>query len=149
MSTQGAAGGLCWSVDATPLGVELPAVEGATQTIAFVSAKGQIGASVRTVAIEQTIVAAGVFEQHQVLSQQSNRLDRANGHLGVQGRVEFVNEGDGLPVLAHELATRRAWADAGDAFVQFGFHARTPQGQSDAMVNRYHRRFIPALDTDL
>jgi hypothetical protein len=41
-----------------------------------------------------------------------------------------------LPVLAHELATGRARADAGDAFVQIGFHGGTPQGQWGAMVNR-------------
>jgi hypothetical protein len=40
----------------------------ATEAIAFVATKGQVGAAVGTVAIEQTKLTLRIFEQDQVLA---------------------------------------------------------------------------------
>ena len=119
---QRAAGGLGRGFEAVTFDVELPAVEGAAQAVAFMAAISQVGATVRAVAVQQAELALGVFEQDQVLAEQPHRLDRTHGHARVQVGVELVHQRHRLPVVAHQLATRGAGADAGDALVQVCFH---------------------------
>jgi hypothetical protein len=52
--------GLGRRVGAAAGGVELPAVEGAAQAVALVPAKGQVGAAVRAVAVQQAEAAVGI-----------------------------------------------------------------------------------------
>jgi hypothetical protein len=48
--------------------VKFPAMKRATEAIAFVATKCQVGAAVGTVAIEQTKLTLRIFEQDQVLA---------------------------------------------------------------------------------
>jgi len=50
-------------------------MEGASQAIAFVAGKGQIGAAVRARPIEQTKLALLVPKEHQILTEQAHRLE--------------------------------------------------------------------------
>ena len=84
--------------------------------------KGQVGATVGARPVEQTKLPLLITEQHQVLAQQSHRLQGPLGHGGVQARVEFIDQRHRLPVVAHQLSARRTRPDAGDAFVSVGLH---------------------------
>ena len=139
---QCAASGLGRGFDALARHVELPAMKGTAQTIAFVAAKGQVSASVRAIAVEQTVVALRVAKQHQVLPQNAHRLDGANRHARIERGVEFVHQGDGLPVVAHHRAARRARPDAGDQLVLFCFHVclRTAWSVSDRCMRQMGTR---------
>ena len=113
-------------------------MKGAAQAVAFVAAKGEVGAPVRAVAIQQTKASLGVFEQHEVLAQQANRLHGTDRHGRVQGRIELVDHGHGLPVAAKQLATRGAGSDLGQALVLFCFHGRV-----SCLVAQNINRFPP------
>src|SRR5689334_1570227 len=69
--------------------VEQPAVEWATQPAAFEAAVGQISAAVRTGAVDQSVAALVVAENHQILAHQLDRLHRTL-------RVEFIDQSGGL-----------------------------------------------------
>ena len=97
-------------------------MKGAAQPIALVAAKGQIGAPVRAVAVEQTPALLRIFEQHQVLAHQAHGFDRALRHARVQGGVELIHQRGGLPIAAQQLTSGGVRAHAGDAVVLFGFH---------------------------
>jgi hypothetical protein len=56
-----------------------------------------------------------VLEDHQVFAEQPQRLDRP-----VAGKL--VDQRRRLPVAPHEIAARRAGADAGDEVVLLGAH---------------------------
>jgi len=58
----------------------------------------------------------------QIVRDQGN--DRADRHARVQRRVELVDQRRGLPVLAQQLAARRARGDAGQQLVLFSVHGR-------------------------
>ena len=66
----------------------------------------------RAVAIEQAVAAARVPVEHEILAEQPHRQRRA--------LVELGDGGDRLPVAAHQLAHRRAAADAGQGLVVLG-----------------------------
>ncbi len=66
----------------------------------------------RAVAIEQAVGAARVLVEHQVLAEEADGQRRA--------LVELGDGGDRLPVAAHQLAHRRAAADAGQGLVVLG-----------------------------
>jgi hypothetical protein len=66
--------------------------------------KGQVGAAVRAIAVEQAPTASAVAEQHEVLSQQAQGLQRAIGHAHVEAWIEFVQQGHRLPVAAQQFA---------------------------------------------
>jgi hypothetical protein len=93
---------------------------------AFTAAKRQIRAAVRAVAVQQTPRARCVLEQHQILAEQLQGLDRANFHARVQRRVELVDQRGGLPVLAQQPAAGRARGDARQQFILFSIHGRGP-----------------------
>jgi hypothetical protein len=78
--------------------------------------------AVRAVAIQQAKRAVGILEQHKVLPQQAHRLHRAHAHGRVQRGVELIHQRHRLPVAAHQVAAGRAGANAGDQFIEFGFH---------------------------
>ena len=119
---QGAAHRFGRRFQALTAGRELPAVEGAADAVAFMPRKGQVGAPVRAVAVQQPEGAGSVTEEHQVLAQQAHRLQRPIGHARVQPRVEFVQQCSRLPVTAQQVAARRAGACAGDEFVLGSVH---------------------------
>ncbi len=104
--------------------IELPAMKGAAQAVALVAAIGEVGATVRAVAVQQPEPPLGILEQHEVLAQQPHRLDRADRHRRLQRRVELVQHGHRLPVAPQQLATGGAGADLGQALVLFCFHGR-------------------------
>jgi nitrite reductase/ring-hydroxylating ferredoxin subunit len=66
----------------------------------------------RAVAIEQAVAAAGIAVEHEVFTEQAHRQRGALVQLG--------HGGDRLPVAAHQLAHRRAAADAGQGLVVLG-----------------------------
>lgn len=109
---------------AAAVGGEFPAVEGAAHAIAFVARVLEVGAAMRALAVEQAVAARGVAPQDQVLSEQAHRLQRALGHRRVEPGLEFVEQGDRVPVAAQKLAARRVRADAGDQFILGGSHGR-------------------------
>src|SRR5690606_39035944 len=82
-----------------------------------------IGAPVRAVAVEQAEAPLGIAKQHEILAQNAHRPDRANGHVRVLCRVEFVQQRHGLPVAAQQLTGGRARANPGQPLVVFGLHA--------------------------
>ncbi len=126
--------------------IELPAVKWAAQAVALVAAIGEVGASVRAVAVEQAVGTLGVAEQHEVLSQHPHRFHRTHRHRRVQRRVELVEQRHRLPVAAQQFAPGRARTDLGDALVLFGFHARISCGTGLKRVpwGRRSRQFAPA-----
>ena len=98
------------------------AAQAATLRQAFQSSERQVGAAVRAVTVQQAPGARCVLEQHQVLPQQLDGLDRSLLHARVKRWIEFVHQRGGLPVLAHQLAAWRAGRDAGDQFILFSVH---------------------------
>ena len=100
-------------LQALAVDVEQPAVEGAAQAAVLQPAIGEIGAAVRAGAVEQAVAALLVAEQHEVLAQQPDRLDRP------VGAGELIDQRRRLPVAAHQRAGGRARPDAGDEIVLF------------------------------
>ena len=93
--------GLGRRLQALPLDVEQPAVEGAAQAAILQPAIGEVGAAMRAAAADQAVAALVVLEDHQVFAEQPHRLDRAVAR-------QFVDQGGRLPVVPHQLAGRRA-----------------------------------------
>jgi hypothetical protein len=60
------------------------------QAITFVAAVGQVGTAVGAVAVEQTKLALRIFEQDQVLAQQTHGFDGSDGHARIELGVKFV-----------------------------------------------------------
>ncbi len=120
--TQLAAGGLGRCVQALAVDVELPAVERAAQAVALGAAEGKVGAAVRAVTVQQAPGAGRIPEQHQVLAHDFHGLDRALRHARVQGRVEFIHQGNWLPVTAQDGTAGGTGAGACEQVVLFGFH---------------------------
>jgi len=81
----------------------------------FQASEGEVGAAVRAVAVQQTVPAAFVAEQHEILAQHAHRLGRP-----LCG--QFVGEGHGMPVMTHQGATTGARTDAGHQLVLLGTH---------------------------
>ena len=93
--------------------VEQPAVERAAQAAVFEPPIGEIGAAMRTAALDQAVAALAVAEHHEVLAEQAHRLDRP-----VAG--ELVDQRRRLPVAAHQGACGRAGSGPGDQVVLLG-----------------------------
>ena len=93
--------------------VEQPAVKRAAQSAVFQPAIGEIGAAMRTAALDQPIAALLVAKHHEIFAEQAHRLDRP-----VAG--EFVDQGGGLPVAAHQHARGRIGSGSGDEIVLLG-----------------------------
>jgi hypothetical protein len=71
----------------------------AAQAITFVSAVGQVGAAVGAVSVEQAKFTLSIFEQDQILTQQANGFDRADGHGRVKFGIEFIHQSNGVPIM--------------------------------------------------
>ena len=102
-------------LQALAVDIEQPAMEQAAQAAIFQPAEGEVGAAMRTVAVQQTVPAALVAEQHEILAQHAHRLGRPFGG-------QFVGECHGMPVMAHQGAASRARTDAGHQLVLLGAH---------------------------
>ena len=89
--------------------VEQPAVIVAAQAAFLDIAIGQVGIAMRAAPLHQAVAAAQVLVQDQVLAQQPHRLHRIV--------VQLRDRRDRLPVAAHQLAHRRALADARQQFI--------------------------------
>ena len=107
-----------------PFDVEQPAVEGAAQAAVLEPAVGEIGAAMRAVAADQAVAALLVAEEHEVLAEQPDRLDRA-----VAGKL--VDQRRRLPVAPHQAARRRARPGAGDEIVLLRAQHRQPPLHAD------------------
>ena len=101
--------------EALAVDVEQPAMEQAAQAAILETAVGEVGAAMRAVAVEQAVTAALVAEQDEILAQHAHRLGRPLGG-------QFVGEGDGMPVVAHQGAALGAGADPGDQLILVGAH---------------------------
>src|SRR5439155_82344 len=102
-----------------------PAVVVAAQAALLRDAVAEIGAPVRAVTVEQAVAAARVPVENEVLAHETHGQRRM--------LVELRDGGDGLPVAAHQLAHRRAAADAREPLVLL----RAQHGRA--------RRMIPSL----
>src|SRR5690606_27661416 len=78
----------------------------------FEAAEGQVGAAVRTIPVQQAQFAIVVAEQDHVLPKQLDGLQRP-------GAVQFLGQGDGLPVAAQQLAGRGVRTHPGHEIVLF------------------------------
>lgn len=121
-------------------------MEQAAQSAILQSAEGQVGAAVRTVAIEQAITALLVPEQHEVLPHQ---LDGTNGAIA----LEFVDQGNGLPILAQQGAGRLAHPHTGDAFILLRGHTNSMRWRDVCKILFYGSShvnpwFMPSLQRD-
>src|SRR5438034_482328 len=112
-------------VQARARAVEEPAVVVAAQAALLRNAVAESGAPVRAVAVEQAVAAARVPVENEVLAHEAHGQRRM--------LVELRDGGDGLPVAAHQLAHRRAAADAREPLVPL----RAQHGRA--------RRMIPSL----
>jgi hypothetical protein len=72
---------------------------------------GEVGAAVRTVAIEQPEPATQILVEHQVLAEQADGLDRTS--------VELARAADRLPVAPQVVAHRRPGTNLGENAVLF------------------------------
>src|SRR5262249_27101145 len=93
--------------------IEQPAVEWTAQAAVLEPPVGKIGAAMRTFAFDQPVAAALVAEQHQVLAQQADRLDRPVAR-------ELVDQRGRVPIVPHQSACGRTRAGAGDKVVLLG-----------------------------
>ena len=93
-------------LEAAAVGVELPAVIDAAQAAVFVAREIERRAAMRAVRAEQADLALRVAEGDQILAEQAHAKRRpvALGEFGGQQRR--------LPVLAQQVAHRRAGPDA-------------------------------------
>jgi hypothetical protein len=91
--------------------VEHPAVVAAAQAALLDDAVAKIGAAVRTVPFQQTVVSGKILVQHKVFAKQSHRLGRRV--------IQFRNRRDRLPVAAQQRAHLRAGPDLGQQTVAF------------------------------
>src|SRR5262249_61216974 len=93
--------------------VEQPAVKSAAQSAILEPSEGEVGAAVRTGALDQAVVAPVVPEQHEILAEEPYRFDRS-----IAG--EFINQRGGLPIAAQELAGGPPPARGGHEVVLLG-----------------------------
>jgi uncharacterized protein len=64
-----------------------------------------------------------VLEQHQILPQHTRGLDRSHTDGRVQRGIKFIHQRNRLPIVAHQLATRRAGANTRHQFILLCSHA--------------------------
>ena len=91
--------------------VEHPAMIVAAQAALLDDAVAEIGAAVRAVPLQQSVVSGKILVQHQVLAKQPHRLGWRV--------VQFGDSGNGLPIAAQQRAHRRARADLSQPPVAF------------------------------
>src|SRR5712671_4717700 len=76
--------------------VEQPAVERAAQAAIFETAKREVGAAMRAMALDQAVAFLLIAKQHQALAQQLYRLDRPRP-------LHLLDERRRLPVHPHQF----------------------------------------------
>ena len=84
--------------------------KGQAQAAILQPPESQVGAAMRAVTVEQAEAAGMVAEQEQVL---------AEGADGA-GAGQFIQQGDGLPIMPQHPATGGGGTDACEALVGFG-----------------------------
>ena len=99
-------------VDAVAGDVELPAVVDAADAAFLVAAEEQRRAAVRAAVVHDADAAGAVAKRDQLLAEQHQAHGRAVA-------LELGGHGGGDPVAAHQLAHRRAWADARELHAVF------------------------------
>ena len=98
-----------------------PAVIVAAQAALLDIAVGQIGAAMAALAVDQTVPAAEVLIENEVLAHQADRLDRAIAR-------KLIDQRGRLPVLPHQFAGSGARPGARDEIVLFrAQHDATPR----------------------
>src|SRR5580698_5505026 len=121
-------------VETVALGVELPAVIGATQPAFLVAAKKQRGAAMWAAMVEDADLPGAVAERDQLFAEQ---------HQPQRGavRLELRRQTGRDPVLPQQRAHRCAGADPGEEFVfGCGGHVVALQlGQSSAQAPRQRK----------
>ena len=105
--------------------IEQPAVERAAQAAVLEPPIDEVGAAVRTGALEQAVTADLVAKQDERFAEQANGLDRAVAR-------QFVDQRGGLPIAAHQLARGGARPGAGEEIVLLSAqHARLRSMRSE------------------
>ncbi len=89
--------------------VEEPAVIVAAEPAVLLHAVTEIRTPVRAVAVQEPVASVGVPVQHEVLAHDAHGPRRV--------LLELAQRGDRLPVAPHQLAHRRAAADARETLV--------------------------------
>ena len=102
-------------LEARAVDIEQPAMEQAAQAAILEAAIGEIGAAMRAVAVEQTVPAALVAEQHEILAQHAHRLGRP--FFG-----QLLGQRHRMPVMPHQGAALGARPDPRDQLVLLGRH---------------------------
>ena len=112
---QRAAFGLCRLLEALAGSIEQPTVKGAAQAAVFKPAEGKIRPAVAAMPPQKTVAAILVPKHDQVLTEETNRTQRAFA-------VEFLGQGNGLPIVSMNCASRRARTDLRDQLILFRAH---------------------------
>ena len=108
--------------------IEQPAMEGAAQPAILQTAKGEIGAAMRAVAVDQAVAAFLVAKQHEVFAEQFDGLNRPRP-------LQLVDQRRRLPVHPHQFSAGVLAAGAGDQVVRFLAH----HGESPSKTGRFVR----------
>src|SRR6267378_2390589 len=95
--------------------VEQPAMEGAAQAAVLETAKCEVGATMRAMALDQAVTALFVAKQHQILAKQFDGFDRARAR-------QFVHQRRRLPVHPHQFPARVVRPGPGHQVVLFLAH---------------------------
>src|ERR1700730_8878267 len=95
--------------------VEQPAVERAPQAAIFETAKREVGAAMRAMALDQAVTSLLIAKQHQALAQQFEGLDRPR-------TLQLIDERCRLPVHPHQFPARIRTPRPGHQVVLFLAH---------------------------
>src|ERR1700681_2499518 len=98
-------------------------MEGAAQAAAFEAAKGEVGAAMRAMPLDQAVTSLLVAKQYQILAEQFDWLDRARA-------VRLIHQRRRLPVHPHQFPARVLWSRPGHQVVLFlAHHGGGPPGE--------------------
>src|SRR5581483_8182461 len=126
--------GLAGLLEAAPLGVELPAVIAAADTVLLDLAVIKGGAAVAAARVQEAGAAVPVAEQDQILAQDAH----FSGDIGGVG-----GEPDRMPVAPQQLAHRRAAADRGELGPGGGLLQSVGSAEIAIPLGDGHARFPP------
>src|SRR5882672_1530816 len=98
-------------LDAHARFVEAPAVITATEAGVLNEAMEQVGSSMRTILVEETVGSPFVLVENEILAQQTDLLGRTVFQLG--------NRRHRMPVAPQQVAHRSAWSDLCQPLVVF------------------------------
>ncbi len=119
--------------------VEQPAVKGAAQAALFEPAEGEVGATMRAVALDQAIAPLLVAKQHEVFAEQFYRTHRSRP-------LEFIEQRRRLPVHPHQSAAGVVRARARDQVVLFLAHHGALPHPKKACGGRRSQRIVRLLN---